>query len=426
MAASSEQHTAGLAAVDYDSVRAHFPGLASDAALLDNAGGSQMPAIVIDAMTRYMRHSFVQTGADYAESRHATETCADAHHIIKTLLNADDKTSSRIGAGEVVLGPSSSLLLHQLADAYADALEPSASEIIVSQSCHEANIGGWVRLQDRGFTVKGWLVDPSTGESPVDRLRELLTDRTKLVVFGQVSNLLGGITDVAEVTRLAHEAGAKVVVDGVAFAPHRAPDVAAWGVDWYAVSLYKVYGPHIAALFGTHHSLGELTGPNHFFVPREKLPQKFELGGVNHEACAGLTALPDYLRVLAGQGADESFDRSTVTRAYETMTALELPLQARLLGWLRDHPRVRLIGPATDGPERVSTISFVHDALTSQEIAQTLNAQRLGVRYGHFYSYRQCRAMGITPEDGVVRVSLVHYNTPAEVERLIEALGVLM
>ena len=109
-----------------------------------------------------------------------------------------------------------------------------------------------------------------------------------LVAFPHVSNLLGEIVDVAEVTSLAHQSGARVVVDGVAYAPHRAIDVASWKVDWYAYSAYKVYGPHMAVLWGRSDALAELTGPNHFFIPDDEVPYKFEIGGPSHEGCAGI------------------------------------------------------------------------------------------------------------------------------------------
>lgn len=220
-------------------------------------------------------------------------------------------------------------------------------------------------------------------------------------------------------TAAAHAVGARVVVDGVAYAPHRAVDVQAWDVDWYGYSAYKVYGPHIGVLYGSHAAFAELEGPNFYFIPKAEVPYKFELGGVAHESCAGLVALRQYLQFLSGRDA---YDRQTVVDAFEVMEACERPLQERLVQYLDEHPRVRLLGTRDTGHGRVATVSFVHESTTSAAISQVANAQHIGIRFGHMYAPRLATALGVEPVDGVVRVSCVHYNSPAEIERLIEVL----
>jgi cysteine desulfurase family protein (TIGR01976 family) len=320
--------------------------------------------------------------------------------------------------GEVVLGHSSSWLFRMLADCYAETIQPG-DEIVVAEAGHEANIGPWLRLERQGAKIRWWRVDPETGASTLDGLREVLSERTKIVAFAHVSNLLGEIIDIEAVTEAAHAVGARVVADGVAYAPHRAIDVQAWNVDWYGYSAYKVYGPHVGVLYGRHDAFAELEGPNHFFVPQHEVPYKFELGGVAHEACAGIVALRDYLQFLSGR---EVYDRRTVTDAFEVMEAHERPLQERLVSWVLEHPRLRLIGPESVGEDRVATVSFVHETKSSQALSIVANRQDIGIRFGHMYAHRLCTALGLEPEDGVVRVSCVHYNRPAEIERLIEVL----
>ena len=394
-----------------DAIRAHFPALATRTVFLENAGGSQVPEAVAAAVGTYLRDTYVQLGADYELSRYCTGVAAQAHEDVRLLMNGD-------GVGEVVLGPSTSQLFHMLAACYAARIEPG-DEIVVAESGHEANVGPWLRLAERGAVIRWWRLDPQTGTSTLAALAEVLTERTKIVAFPHVSNLLGEIVDVAAATRMAHEVGARVVADGVAYAPHRAIDVAAWEVDWYGYSTYKVYGPHMAALYGRHDAFAELAGPNHFFIGRNEVPYKFELGGVSHEGCAGLAALRNYLGFLAGR---EIFDRATVIAAFEVMEACERPLQARLVEWLAAHPRTRIVGPAHAGHDRVCTVSFLHATKSSREISLAANAHDIGIRHGHMYAHRLCTAMGLDPDDGVVRVSGVHYNTPAEIERLIEVL----
>jgi cysteine desulfurase family protein (TIGR01976 family) len=395
---------------DRDRIRAQFPALAGDTVYLENAGGSQVPAVVADSVRDYMLTSYVQLGAGYPLSHRATEIVDEAHSFVRMMMNGVD--------GEVILGPSTSALLRMLADCYAQILEPGA-EIVVAQTGHEANVGPWKKLDRLGFKLRWWKMDPSTCSCPLSDLENLLSDRTALVAFPHVSNLLGGIVDIEGITSLAHGAGARVVVDGVAYAPHRAIDVSAWNVDWYAYSTYKVYGPHMAALWGRRDAIAELSGPNHFFVPDDEAPYKFELGGVNHEGCAGICGLRDYLASLVGETDPSVLDRPAIERAFEIMTACELPLQAKLIEYLRSRDDVRIIGPTDADDSRVGTISFVHKTKSSAEITAAVDRSGIGIRHGHMYAYHLCEAAGLDPEDGVVRTSLVHYNTPEEIERLI-------
>ncbi len=402
--------TQNITPADRTRIRDQFPTLSGDTIFLENAGGSQVPAVVADAIRDYMLGSYVQIGAGYTLSQRCTELIDEAHDFVRLMMNGGD--------GEVILGSSTSALLSMLSKCYANQLSPG-SEIIVAQTGHEANVGPWKHLQEQGFELRWWEMDPHSFECPLDALEELLCERTALVAFPHVSNLLGGIVDVRAISDLAHSAGARVVVDGVAYAPHRAMDVSAWNVDWYGYSTYKVYGPHMAALWGRRDAIEELHGPNHFFVPDDDLPYKFEVGGPSHEGCAGILGLRNYLAYLVDV-PPESFDRAAVEKAFAIMTACELPLQAQLLDYLRRRSDVKIIGPATAGPERVGTVSFVHESKSSAEITATVDQSGVGIRHGHMYAYHLCEAAGLVPDDGVVRSSLVHYNTPAEMERLIE------
>jgi len=392
-------------------VRGRFPALAGGDVLLDNAGGTQVPLAVADRVRDYMLRSFVQVGADYDTAKTATQTVARARTTIETLMGA--------GAGQVALGPSTSALCAMLADCIRRAPRSPRNEIVVSEAGHEANAGPWLRLAREGFEPKLWRLDRARQGCPLDELERLVSERTLLVALPHVSNLLGRVERLAEAVEIAHRAGARVVVDGVAYAPHRVMDVAAWGVDWYVFSIYKVFGPHMSALYGSREALAEIEGPNHFFVDPRDVPYKLELGGVLHEGCAGILGLGDYLPAVAGRAPEHPLRRETVVAAFTAIDALERPLTERLLGYLRGRADVRIIGPAGADERRVPTVSFVHAKRSSREIALAANAAGLGIRYGHFYAHRLAAALGLDPDDGVVRVSLVHYNSPEEVERLI-------
>lgn len=396
-----------------ETVRSWFPSLSSGLIFLENAGGSQVPRCVADAIRDYMLTTYVQLGAGYPLSARATGVVEEAHAFIEALVGAGD-------SGKVVLGPSTTALTTMLANAYGDVLEPF-DEVIVSETNHEANAGPWVRLERRGARIHFLHADPKTAQLSLDELSSLANERTRLVALCHVSNLLGDVEDIraaVDVIR-AKAPRARVVVDGVAYAPHRPLDVAALGVDYYVYSTYKVYGPHLAALYGRHEAFGEIEGPNHFFVPRESIPYKFELGGVSHEACAGLLALRSYLGFLAGA---ETCDRPAIVRAFEVMAALEAPLVERLIGGLSEVSGIRIIGSRNTDARRVGTVSFVHEKVPSPAIAASVQAAGIAIRHGHMYAIRLCKALGIELETGVVRASLVHYNTPEEIDMLVDAI----
>lgn len=397
-----------------DLIRMCYPALSSETIFFENAGGSQVPLVVADAIRDYMLTSYVQVGAGYDVSKRATDTIAAARAFMRTYFNAPD-------CSRIVFGPSSSQLCRTLADAIGDAL-PQGSEIVVAETGHEANVGPWVRLQKRGFSIKWWKVDPSSFECPLQALDDLLTDNTKIVAFPHVSNLLGDLVDARAIADKAHRVGAKVVVDGVAFAPHRAIDMQAFDADFYFYSTYKVFGPHMAVLCGTADAFNGLHGPGHFFIPEDS-PGKWELGCIDHEGCAGILALGMYLSYLAGE-VDQSHapSRRTIENAWSHMTELELPLQQRLVSYLLRKEGVGIVGPRTGGEERVGIVSFVCDGMPSSEIVKATDAAGIGIRNGHMYAHRLCTGLGIDPADGVVRVSFAHYNTLEEVERLIEVL----
>lgn len=399
-----------IVSVDISLVRQQFPALASGFVFLENAGGSQVPKVVADAIRDYMLESYVQLGAGYPKSDQATETVDRAHDFANVLMNGT-------GIGKTVLGPSTTQLCSMLAECYARNLQPG-DEFIVAENGHESNVGPWLRLQERGAVVKMWRIDRETLAMPLEGLQELLTPRTKIVAFPHVSNILGEIADVRAIADLAHGVGARVVVDGVAFAPHQAVDVAAWDADFYGFSTYKVYGPHMAAMFGKNEAWAELKGPNHFFIPASDVPYKFELGGASHEACAGLLGLERYLQVLA----PGCTGRDLAVQAVAAMSRLEAPLTQRLISVLATQPNLRILGPTT-AENRVPTVSFVHATKSSQEIAEAVNREGIGIRHGNMYAYRLFEALGLDSDDGAVRISAVHYNTIEEIDRVVECLS---
>lgn len=407
--------------LDMRFVESQFPALKNrDFTYLDNAGGSLVLKGVADRVSEYLLTSSVQHGATYAKSQLAMQRLADAQKSVMTLINASRPE-------EVVMGPSTTALLRILGIAIEETLSPG-DEIIVSLSEHEANFGPWENMKRKGVKLVRWAVDPETYRLDPQKLASLMTERTKLVCCTHASNILGTINPIREFADIAHAHGAKICVDAVAYAPHRAVDVRALDVDYYVFSFYKVYGPHHAVLYGRYDDLAALPGQNHFFIAPTRTAYKFQPGNVNYELSYGCIGINEYLAGLARSGGLAAKDeRSAINSAFALITEQEELVCRRLLDFLKSKRHVRIIGETTsDASIRVPTVSFVTDSGKHSDIVTAVDRSNIGIRYGDFYARRLSEQLGLDLEQGVIRVSMVHYNTVDEVDALIGALEPLL
>jgi len=407
--------------LDLSFVRSQFPALSGDWVYFDNAGGSQTLRGVADRVRDYLLSSNVQLGASYAVSEEAGRRVAEATRAVAGQINARDEH-------EVVIGASATQLLANLALAMRPQLA-AGDEVVVTNCDHEANIGPWARLADQGVVVKTWELDPDTLELRLADLEPLMSARTRLVAFTQASNVLGTINPVAGIARFVHERGARVCVDAVSYAPHRALDVQASDVDFCVYSAYKVYGPHLAVLYGKGELLEELSTINHYFVPPSEVPRKLQPGSVCYELTYGLLGVTEYLEALARRHAqppaEELHDR--IRQAFSVMAEQEERLAARLFDFLRGARGVRIYGRERHGgSERVPTVSFTVEGHDPAAVARFVDGANIGIRYGDFYARRLIEALGLGEHNGVVRVSMVHYNTLEEVDALVARLDELL
>lgn len=394
-------------------VRQQFPALAGDWVFFDNAGGSQTLQPVVDRISEYLLTSNVQLGASYAVSQRSGDRVNQGAQAAATLMNAADPS-------EVVMGASTSLLLRILSLCLSQQWS-AGDEVIVTDCDHEANVSPWVDLQERGIVVKTWRVHPETLELRLDDLEPLLSPRTRLVALTHASNILGTINPIRPIADAVHRAGALVCVDGVGYAAHRAIDVQAMDVDFYVFSFYKVYGPHYAALYGKREHLLSIPGINHYFIAEAEIPYKFQPGNVNYELSYGVVGLCDYLAQLASSQPQSTSQRQQIEQAFDLISQHEVDLGDRLLRYLRSKPNVAIVGhPYAEAEKRVPTISFTVAGVDSATIPPQIDLHQIGIRYGDFYAKRLIAALGLESQHGVVRVSMVHYNTLEEVDRLIE------
>ncbi len=394
-------------------IRAHFPALermhgGHPVAYFDGPGGTQVPTSVVDAMREYLLHHNSNSHWAYPTSAE-TDAVIDAARVAAAdLINASP--------GEVAFGPNMTTLTFQLSRALAPTLAPG-DEIVVTELDHHANIAPWNRLvAERGVTVRMAKMNRETGTLDWADLERLLSARTKLLAIGASSNALGTVTDVRRATALAHERGALVFVDAVAYAPHALVDVREIGCDFLSCSAYKFHGPHIGLLYGKRELLAELDVAKLAPAPNGA-PDRWETGTLNFEALAGATAAIDFLASLGVGGSR----RTRLTSAYAEMHERGEKLFAALWEGLAGIRGVTLYGPRPGTAPRTPTVAFTVAGVDSGDVAVRL-ADRAGVfaPNGNFYAATIAERYGITGS-GWVRAGCACYTTYEEVERLVDA-----
>lgn len=392
--------------LDLDAVRRNFPALTPDVAYFDNAGGSQVLRSVADRIHDYLLTTPVQLGASYRQSDLARQRVADGRAATADLIKAARPE-------EIVFGASSTVLVQNLARAMGGQLQPG-DEIIVTVFDHESNIGPWRELAARGVVIREWDIDKDTFEPDLNALDALLSARTKLVAVTHTSNILGSILPIRRIADLAHAHGARICVDGVAFAPHRAVDVVALDVDYYVFSFYKLFGPHFAALYVRQDAGLDLDSLSPLYPD---MPAKLEPGNPNYEMAWSVVAIRDYLRAIGGGP-----DRSALEAAFASIALHEEILAARLLDWLGMRNDIRIIGGmSADRNRRVPTISFTIPGVDMVSLVDGVDERSVCMRHGSFHSGRLTSRLGLGSA-GVFRVSIAHYNSMHEIDRLIDAL----
>ncbi|CAK5270488.1 unnamed protein product [Mycena citricolor] len=418
-----------MPALDVAFVRSHFPAFSKKPGFVfaENAGGSQIIQSSIDRLTDYLISTNVQFGAGYELSIASTDRVMGATEGARELLNA-------ASADEVVFGPSSTANLENLARAIEKDIKVGDEFIVTGE--HEANCGPWKKLAERtGAVIKYWISSPTAANNPyshqlkIEELLLLITSKTRLVAFPAVSNLLGSVVPVAEVSKAVRaEAAAKgaakveISVDCVAYAPHRRMDVQAWDVEYCVFSYYKVYGPHVSALYIRKQVMeSSVASIAHHFIPTHGA-YKLQPGGPGYEAVYGTTAIVPYLQSLVPE--------HDLTTAFAAIAEHETQLVSKLLGFLTAPEQrargVLVVGVEDVSADRVPTISFIvagDRSIRSTAIVDVFDKDgRIGIRYGHMYAYTLASHLPppFTLDDGAVRVSLVHYNTLEEVDMIIE------
>ena len=380
---------------DVEAVRALFPALRQPLVFFDGPGGTQVPDAVVEAVAAYLRESNANSGGDFATSRRTDELIGIARATAARFLGC--------GADEVAFGPSMTNLNFALTRALGRELKPG-DEILVTKLDHDANVSPWLELaRDRDLVVR--LVEVADDCTlDLDDLQRLLSDRTRVVAFPVASNAVGTLNDPRRIAELTHDAGALAWADAVHYAPHGPIDVAAWGVDVLICSPYKFFGPHQGLAFGRRELLESWRPYKVRPAPLKPVGHRFDTGTMQHELLAGTVAAIEHVEAL-GWDAIRAHERGLGERFLEG-----LPANATLYGL-----------PTMEG--RVPTFAFNVTGRSPAEVSALLGERGFAVWHGNYYAVEIMERLGLP--DGAVRVGFVHYNTSAEVDRLLAELAAL-
>jgi cysteine desulfurase family protein (TIGR01976 family) len=379
-------------ALDVAAVRSRFGALQRPLAFFDGPGGTQTPDSVIEAIADYLRESNANVGGPFETSRRSDELVAHARRRAASFLDAS--------ADEVVFGANMTTLNFVLSRAAAREWR-ERDEVVVTRLDHDANVSPWLELaRDLGLAVRfADIRDDTTLD--LDDLGEQLTERTRVVAYPWASNAVGTLVDVSRVAELAHEAGALAWVDAVHYAPHGPIDVGAADADVVVCSPYKFYGPHLGLAF-VRSELLERWRP-YKVRPAADIPlgHRYETGTLPHELLAGFVACVEYLESIG----------------WEAIQAHERELGQRFLDGLPDTCTLHGLGGMAG---RVPTFAFSVEGRSPQAVAEELAERDIAVWHGNYYAVEVMQRLGLA--DGAVRAGIVHYNTAAEVDRLLAAL----
>lgn len=405
--------------LDVDYVKAQFPAfkdpLSSKWSFFENAGGSYVPHNVIKHLNNFMTSTKVQPYAEFDISKIAGNNMDKATELFAEMINARKD--------EIIIGASTTMNMYVLSNAMKHFIKPG-DEVIVTNQDHEANIGAWRRLESYGAVIKEWKINTENAELEIEDLKALLTNKTKIVAVTHCSNIVGSINNLQSIAKLVHEYNAFLVGDGVSYAPHGLPNVKDLDVDFYTFSLYKTYGPHLGLLYGKKEILNQLPNQNHEFLEGD-VPYTLNPGGPNHEELSCLVGIYEYFNNLYNHHFPDENNtlRKKIEKINELISNHEEQIANPLLEYLNSRNDIKLIGKKKiENKNRAPTIAFTFVNQSSKTISNQLVKNGIATRNDNFYAWRCLKALGIDVDDGVVRTSMVHYNTHEDVEKLISVL----
>ena len=405
--------------LDINYVRSQFPAfsdpLSKDWSFFENAGGSYVPHNVIDKLTTFMTSTKVQPYAEYPMSKIAGENMDKATELFAKMINAKNN--------EILIGGSTSINLYVLSNALKKYINPG-DEVIVTNQDHEANISPWIRLKENGANIIEWKFNLNDHELKINDLENLISSKTKIIAVTHCSNIVGSINNLKQICDLAHKHNIIVIGDGVSYAPHGFPNVKDLGVDFYTFSLYKTYGPHLALLYGREEILKNLPNQNHEFLDGI-YPYTINPGGPNHEELVSLIGIYEYfINLYNHHFENKNVNTLEKIKKINNLIAIhEENIANPILNYINERKDLYLIGKnKINNKDRAPTISFYSKNKSSKEISNKLLNYKIATRNDNFYAWRCLKHLGIDTNDGVVRLSMTHYNNIEDTKNVIYAL----
>lgn len=413
-------HGTEIKPLDIAWVRAQFPSLrlqvnGHPAAFLDGPAGTQVPKQVMDAVQRYFLNSNANTCGAFATSRCNDVMIASARAAMADFFNCDKD--------EVVFGQNMTTITFALARGIGRELNPG-DEIVVTTLDHDANVAPWRALEEKGVVIRQVDIRESDCTLDLEDLKRKITAKTKLVAVGYASNAVGTINPVAEITKLAHAAGALMFIDAVHYAPHGPIDVRSLDCDFLVCSPYKFFGPHMGVLYGKREQLLRFR-PYKVRPAPDSLPDRWETGTQVQELIAGIGAAVDYLAELGRRCDPAASDRrSALLAAYRATRQHEMALFSCLVEGLLAIPGLRFFGISDPSQfhQRCSTVSVRLANHTPTQLAAFLGERGIFTWDGNYYALNLTERLGVEANGGLLRIGLVHYNSAEEVDRLLAAL----
>jgi cysteine desulfurase family protein (TIGR01976 family) len=413
-------HGTETKALDIAWVRAQFPSLKMHingcaVAFLDGPAGTQVPQKVISAIENYFVNANANTCGAFETSRRNDAMILSARAAMADFFNCD--------SNEVVFGQNMTTITFALARAIGRELKPG-DEVVVTTLDHDANVAPWRALEEKGVVVRQVDIREEDCTLDLEDLNRMITPKTKLVAVGYASNMVGTINPIAEITKLAHAAGALMFADAVHYAPHGLIDVKALDCDFLVCSPYKFFGPHMGTLYGKREHLQRFK-PYKVRPATDTVPECWETGTQVQELIAGIAAAVEYIAEL-GRHCDATAKnrREALQAAYSATVPYERTLLTKLIEGLQSIPKLKIYG-LTDPKrfdERCATLSLRIGEHHPTEIAKFLGDRGLFTWDGNFYAMNLSERLGVEQKGGVLRIGLVHYNTAEEVDRLLGTL----
>jgi cysteine desulfurase family protein (TIGR01976 family) len=410
--------------IDNAAVRTHFPALdpashgGTAPVYLDNPAGTQIAAESLAGINDYLVRCNANHDGAFRSSRESDALVADTRTALADFLGAPLPE-------EICFGQNMTSLTMHLSRSIARELSPG-DEVVVTRLDHDANISPWLlAARDRDCVVRWVDFDPADCTWNADALARQVTTRTKLVAVGCASNSTGTVNPVAEAARIAHAAGAMCFVDAVHYAPHGPIDVTALGCDFLVCSAYKFFGPHTGILWGRYELLDRLTAYK-VRPASDAPPHKWETGTQGFEGIAGVRGALSYLEWVGrsyGTG-DRTTRRNALRSAMAAVQESESTLGAAMRDGLMSIKglRIRGVTDASRMEKRVPTFSFTMEGHHPKDICRALDAAGIFAWDGNYYAPEVTRTLGLDGNGGMVRVGAVHYNTTADIQRLVDVL----